>query len=244
MKLKISTVRFYLFFIFCFIFSITLYGCLDKDQNHPGENPGKESSISEGDWTYIRTVTNPGTRSEGSMGRLFYKNRPVPAPENLSDYYDTPMGLFYYAGTKGNPWDDKGWILGLKGETPAGNAMEYPDEKTSPADQTKQHMVEIIKKLSKKVSLPGVFDEMETENFIKELDPWGNAYSIYFDRRGGEGAGEVFRLILKSAGPDKQFNSKDDIECGSGFFPVPGAQNLIGPDDMLPETGPVTEEPS
>ena len=41
------------------------------------ENQNQGGTFTKGDWTYVLKIRNPGSRSEGSEGRLYYKNREV-----------------------------------------------------------------------------------------------------------------------------------------------------------------------
>ncbi len=244
MKVKKSIVKWFLIIVCCFVLLLIGFAYLAQSRDPVKKSPRNSSTITEGFWTYSITITNPGTRSEGSMGRLFYKNNSLPLPDNLSDYYDTSLGIFFYVGTEGNPWDDQGWVLSTGNSVFSGKALSPPDAKADLVDQAKQNMDKLVQTISQKSAQPEYFNEIEFETVLKDKDPWGIAYRIFLDRRGGEGAGGVVRVILKSAGPDKQFDSKDDIERYSNFFPVPGTQQEPGPDDMLLETRPISEEPS
>jgi hypothetical protein len=88
-------------------------------------------TLTRGDWSYVLTIRNPGSRSEGSEGRLYYQGREIPKPVQLSDFYDTPLGRFYHTGVEAGqeqlPWDTTGWIL-QSGDFPAtgGKASPWP----------------------------------------------------------------------------------------------------------------------
>lgn len=75
----------------------------------------RDRTLTKGNWTYVQHIRNPGTRSEGSEGLLFYKGKEIGMPENLRDYYETPLGIFRHTGI--NPeqkrylWDNTGWML-------------------------------------------------------------------------------------------------------------------------------------
>jgi hypothetical protein len=91
----------------------------------------RDRTLSRGDWTYVLHIRNPGTRSEGSEGHLFYRGEEIGMPENLRDYYETPLGIFRHTGI--NPgqerylWDDTGWML-QPGNDPGqdGRALAWP----------------------------------------------------------------------------------------------------------------------
>jgi hypothetical protein len=75
----------------------------------------QNQTISKNDWTYVVKIRNPGTRSEGLEGRLYYKGREIMMPRDPGGYYDTPLGRFFHSGIEPGyerlPWDDTGWIL-------------------------------------------------------------------------------------------------------------------------------------
>lgn len=80
------------------------------------QDPKKQGeTLTQGDWRYVLTIRNSGSRSEGSEGRLYYQGRELPRPVQLSDFYDTPLGRFYHTGVEVGqeqlPWDTTGWML-------------------------------------------------------------------------------------------------------------------------------------
>lgn len=207
-------------------------------------DPREKTTISEGDWIYNRIITNPGTRSEGSIGHLLYKNEPVPVPENLADYYDTPIGIFFYVQDDGRLWGDKQWVLSKNSIGLSGKALPLPNAEPDPVGQEKKNMDRLVSSLKERCAEPQYCDELEFETELDDKDAWGTAYRIFFDRRGGEGSGDVVRLVLKSAGPDKAFGSKDDIERYSSFFPIRGEQQTPDMEEEPSESPAVSEEPS
>ncbi|MGE4545333.1 MAG: hypothetical protein AB7D06_14590 [Pedobacter sp.] len=88
-------------------------------------------TFTEGDWSYVLTIRNPGSRSEGSEGRLYYQGREIPRPVQLSDFYDTPLGIFRHTGVEAGqeqlPWDTTGWMRQSE-DSPAteGKALPWP----------------------------------------------------------------------------------------------------------------------
>ncbi|MBK8091570.1 MAG: hypothetical protein IPK32_06190 [Verrucomicrobiaceae bacterium] len=63
-----------------------------------------------GDWEFKLIVTSPGSKSEGTIGRLYYKDSPVP-DATPGDFYQTPWGDIQWVGNPGKLWGEHGWIL-------------------------------------------------------------------------------------------------------------------------------------
>jgi hypothetical protein len=61
------------------------------------------------DWRYVYAVWAPGTRSEGSVGQLFYRGRSV-EPGGPGDWVDSPWGKLYYHGAMEDTFGQHGWI--------------------------------------------------------------------------------------------------------------------------------------
>ena len=182
----------------------------------------KEGEYSSGDWRYTHAITNPGSRSQGTVGRLFYKDNPVPSPADPADYYETPLGLFHFNGFDEVPWGERGWTLYLQDDSlpREGESLPWPDGQG--VVSVKQHMRTLISTLTSEGAESSCFDEVN--GFVlQDTDPWGSPYRALIDFRGGEGGGLVNRLVLTSAGQDKIFGTKDDLESSSRFFPVAGA---------------------
>jgi len=186
----------------------------------------RSGTYSAEDWKYIYTVTNPGTRSQGAVGRLLYKGTPLPLPKNLSDSYNTPLGRFYYVGEEGPIWEDLGWVPALTDNNdPLGNNLPVPSKEPDTINTAKNQIEKLIKTLTLKGSQSSCFLEPEQELKLAQEDPWGAKYRSRVDIRGGEGEGEVVRLVIQSAGPDTVFGTDDDIEKTSVFFQLPN-QNV------------------
>lgn len=95
------------------------------------ENQNQGGTFTKGDWTYVLKIRNPGSRSEGSEGRLYYKNREVTIPQNPTDYFNTPLGIFRHTGVEAGqerlPWDATGWMLqNTYAPDAGGTALPWP----------------------------------------------------------------------------------------------------------------------
>lgn len=109
-----------------------------KSANLPfGMETQKQSdTLTQDDWSYVLTIRNPGSRSEGAEGRLYYQGRELPRPVQLSDFYDTPLGRFYHTGVDAGqeqlPWDTTGWVLqGAEWPSTGGRALPWPQRTQS-----------------------------------------------------------------------------------------------------------------
>jgi hypothetical protein len=82
-----------------------------------------------GQWEYRFAITNPGTKSQGAVGRLFYDGTEVPFA-NLNDYYDTPWEPMCWVGEASVPWGTDGWMPRPEGRSaigkPLGNSVAAP----------------------------------------------------------------------------------------------------------------------
>jgi hypothetical protein len=88
-------------------------------------------TFQSGDWEYVLTIKNAGTRSEGSEGHLFFQQRELSAPSDLNNYYDTPLGRFRHTGTEPGQehylWDDTGWTrISESEDVGEGTALAWP----------------------------------------------------------------------------------------------------------------------
>lgn len=125
--------------LLCFSF-MTCAACARSGQPHVQEAPknlfqrlpeNRGGIFKEGDWTYVLNIRNPGSRSEGAEGRLYYRGKEVEPPGDSRDYYDTPLGIFRHTGIEvGNeryPWDATGWMQQSEpAVTVGGNALPWP----------------------------------------------------------------------------------------------------------------------
>lgn len=189
----------------------------------------QQGTYRAGKWRYEYTLTNPGTRSEGARGRLYYEDRQVPAPPNRTDYYQTPLGTFYYAARPHSdetmPWQEQGWMPLEPGEAvlTGRRLLAPPGSQDSLIDEARSRMGQILA-AQEALGKESVYLQEEADSpdpqASKEIDPWGTPYKIFPDFRSAEGGGMVARLIIRSAGPDKVFNTRDDMERHSRFIRI------------------------
>jgi hypothetical protein len=50
----------------------------------------KSENYVSGRWEYQYALSNEGSRSEGYYGKLLFDGKPLPEPENINDYFQTP----------------------------------------------------------------------------------------------------------------------------------------------------------
>lgn len=75
----------------------------------PKDNINMPGGYRSGLWDYEVIVTSPGSKSEGTRGRLFYAGKPVAEP-GLGDYYRTPWGIIQWNGDSELMWGVHGWM--------------------------------------------------------------------------------------------------------------------------------------
>jgi predicted secreted protein len=75
----------------------------------PKDNINMPGAYRSGLWDYEVIVTSPGSKSEGTRGRLFYAGKPVEEP-GRGDYYRTPWGIIQWNGDSESMWGDHGWM--------------------------------------------------------------------------------------------------------------------------------------
>jgi|GEM_PF-5031039 len=97
--------------LFCFLGVALILTAVGQDAvfDHPAAFPTRVGTYVLGDWKYTFDVTFPKTRSQGTWGRLYYKNQELSADRNT--VVGTPVGKFIYLGnlsTKG--WGEHGWF--------------------------------------------------------------------------------------------------------------------------------------
>jgi hypothetical protein len=221
-----------------------LWGCAEPPQTDPNVTVtpidySRDGTYTSGPWTYTVSISHPGTRSQGISGQLLFNNLSIPIPADVNDYYETPWGSLVFVDMPPGPvdspmmpWHDKGWMQILATEQ-RGKALPLPGTPESMTEQTKGHMKEILATLSR--DMDAFYLETESAQGNRGLDdPWATPYRIQPDLRSAEGGGEVLRLVITSAGPDKRFDT-DDIECHSAFVRVSDPPQDSGDIDLLGE---------
>lgn len=193
----------------------------------------QDGTYTAGKWTYIYTITNPGTRSQGAVGRLLYDGRQLPGPDNPADWYDTPLGRFFYAGEAKMLWEEQGWLPASGIETaPGGRCMPLPQDDL--VHRAREEMAFLLAELISVESGKDWQEERpEQEELTGRIDPWGTKYNVWPDIRSSEGGGQVSRLVIQSAGPDRVFGTNDDLVRNSGFART-DSRTLEEADDMRP----------
>ena len=97
----------------------------------PAVSQPKNETRTSGDWTYRIVITQPGTRSQGRLGELLYKNSALPVPA-VNDYVETPWGKIYWHGLSVEDglmlWNDQGWMLKPRPRRDIGKQMTWPQE--------------------------------------------------------------------------------------------------------------------
>jgi len=88
--------------------------------------PTESGEHTSGPWTYVYSVSNPGTRSEGYHGVLSYEQIEVPTPMHISQFYETPWGRLYWIGMPAVPFGDHGWMSKPLAREPVGQALIDP----------------------------------------------------------------------------------------------------------------------
>ncbi len=79
-----------------------------------------------GAWTYIYSITNPGSRSEGYHGVLSYRQIELPAPGRINDFYETPWGRVYWVGKPVVLFGVHGWMPAPLARERMGQALIDP----------------------------------------------------------------------------------------------------------------------
>lgn len=77
-------------------------------------DPNKTANYVFGKWNYHHEITNPGTRSEGRWGKLFFAGKELPSPQ-INDYYLTPWGRMYWVGMPEMLFGNHGWMRSPSG---------------------------------------------------------------------------------------------------------------------------------
>lgn len=77
--------------------------------NRPAVFPTTEGTYIIGDWKYTFSITSPKTKSQGTWGRLYFKDRELATPRNT--VVSTPVGEFLFlGGLDVNGWGEHGWF--------------------------------------------------------------------------------------------------------------------------------------
>ena len=76
----------------------------------PTIDVNRTATYTSGPWRYRFRISAPGTRSEGRFGELRHGGKPVPAAENVGDFYVTPWGKIYWVGMPAVRWGNHGWM--------------------------------------------------------------------------------------------------------------------------------------
>lgn len=97
----------------------------------PTVSQPKNETRTSGDWIYRIVITQPGTRSQGRLGELLYKNSVLPVP-SVNDYVETPWGKIYWHGLSVEDglmlWNDQGWMQAPRPRHNSGKQMAWPQE--------------------------------------------------------------------------------------------------------------------
>lgn len=178
----------------------------------------QNGTYTEGPWTYVYTITNPGTRSQGAVGRLLYDGRSLPAPANPADWYDTPLGRFFYASEGKMLWEERGWLpAGSAGPGPGGRALSPPSAGDLIQRAREEMAFLLVELTAREAGRDWQEERPEQEEWTGKTDPWGTKYRVWPDLRSAEGGGMVSRLVIESAGPDRVFGTADDLSRRSAF---------------------------
>jgi hypothetical protein len=79
-----------------------------------------------GGWTYVYSISNPGSRSEGYYGTLSYNQSEVSVPMHVNDFYETPLGRLYWVGEPVVLFGSRGWMSTPAAREPIGQALIDP----------------------------------------------------------------------------------------------------------------------
>jgi hypothetical protein len=92
----------------------------------------REGAHRSGRWTYEYSITNEGTRSQGSHGVLLVDGAAVPEPERINDYYQTPWGPLYWVGRPAVLFGAHGWMPKPLAREPIGRQLQEPPAAPAP----------------------------------------------------------------------------------------------------------------
>jgi len=116
--------------IFCLAF-LALTICLSQPGCTQEATPAnldltKNGQYASGGWAYVYSITNPGSRSEGTHGVLSYRQTELSAPVHINDFYETPWGRLYWVGKPNVLFGAHGWMPKALAREPVGQAMMDP----------------------------------------------------------------------------------------------------------------------
>lgn len=86
----------------------------------------KNGQYTSGAWAYVYSITNPGSRSEGTHGVLSYSQTELSAPVHINDFYESPWGRLYWVGKPDVLFGAHGWMPKTMAREPMGQAMIDP----------------------------------------------------------------------------------------------------------------------
>lgn len=131
-----------LFLITIFVPFLLLFGCksVQLDADPPAsvpdseelhlrpEQPAQQNEVAEPptEWRYIVETTNPGTRSEGKIGHLFFKELEIPG---VFDEIIVGNTLYQYY-QRSHLWDFAGYVI----KKDFSDTVEYGEERIRDAD--------------------------------------------------------------------------------------------------------------
>ncbi len=135
----ISCARLTIFFLLFFVCGVVWAGGTpDEIQPGPISVQSKEHSGGRADMKYMASgwvlnifITQKGTRSEGSHGRLLFKGKEVGGKQDETK--NLPIGMVQYKGpvhAKANLWDASGWQI-INPQVKSVVNSEQPDSGTS-----------------------------------------------------------------------------------------------------------------
>lgn len=86
----------------------------------------KPGTYRSGPWEYRLMITSPGSKSEGSVGLLFFVGKRLEGAAP-GDYYRTPWGVIEWIGDSGRLWGAHGWMRREAGSSPdVGRELPLP----------------------------------------------------------------------------------------------------------------------
>ena len=89
-------------------------------------DPTKNGHYASDAWTYVYSIANQGSRSEGYHGVLSYSQAELSAPVHINDFYETPWGRLYWVGKPEVLFGAHGWMPKPLKRAPIGQAMIDP----------------------------------------------------------------------------------------------------------------------
>ncbi|MBN1361786.1 MAG: hypothetical protein JW993_14415 [Sedimentisphaerales bacterium] len=151
-------------------FLVSVAGCFQsREAEEPVAPPldlSRSGEHTSGAWTYVYSISSPGTRSEGYHGELSYHQAKVPVPLHINDYYETPWGQFYWVGDPVVLFGAHGWMREPLAREPVGQALIDPA-----IVHSERFLVEIKVVTPEELATP---DRLEHDpNVLAALKPFG-----------------------------------------------------------------------